>query len=392
MSMIDELAPEILLTPAETVAAVREWEQRTAVLALAVRRLETSGEWATDGVLSMKAWLRHQARMSDQRANELLATGRFLDACPAFAQAALSATLSGSQIAVARRLHRPKYTALLADAQAELVELLAPLDIDDTLRAVEHWKVCADAVLDDGTPPLEAPSELTFARTLDNELHGSFHLADGAATEFEKAIANAITWDGETETRTLPERQGDALFDIAAFFNKHHHSAGTPKHLPTISISADITTVTTDHPEGVNDDTGRPVSPACTATYLCDCKIHTILRTADGAPAAFGRATYTVPRKLMRQLVARDGGCRVKYCTRKACFTDAHHIHYWEHGGPTDYDNLLLLCRRHHLLIHQQHVEITLEPNGDATFTWPNGTTHTTHPRGAPPTRKPPRT
>jgi hypothetical protein len=266
MNAVDAHFDEILLSPAETLAAVREWEQRTALLALAVRRLEASGEWAVDGVLSMKAWLRHHARMSDQRAGELLPTGRFLDAHSAFADAAVSGVLSGSQIAVARRLHRPKYTELLVEAQAELVELLAPLDIDDTTRAVDHWRACADAATDDGAPPLDAPSELFFARTIDHELHGSFHLADGAATEFEKAIQNALTWEGDDETRTLPERQGDALFDIAAFFNKHHHSAGTPKHLPTISLSADLSTITTAHPEAVNDDTGRPLTPACTAT------------------------------------------------------------------------------------------------------------------------------
>ena len=37
-------------------------------------------------------------------------------------------------------------------------------------------------------------------------------------------------------------------------------------------------TVTSNLPEGVNDDTGRPITPPCTAAYLCDCKIHVILR------------------------------------------------------------------------------------------------------------------
>jgi hypothetical protein len=226
-----------------------------------------------------------------------------------------------------------------------------------------------------------------FARTLDSQLHGTFHLDDAGATEFEKAIANAITWDGDDETRTLAERQGDALFDIAAFFNKNHNSPGTPRHLPTISLSADASTVLNGHPEAVNDDTGRPVSPTCAGAYLCDCRIHAILRDADGAPEAFGRAVYTVPRKLFRQLAARDGGCRFPGCNRPVRFTDAHHIHPWEHGGSTDYCNLLLLCRRHHTYVHKQHIEIKLLSNGDADFTWPDGHHRTSHPRGAPPKR-----
>ncbi|MFC7275898.1 HNH endonuclease signature motif containing protein [Paractinoplanes rhizophilus] len=34
-------------------------------------------------------------------------------------------------------------------------------------------------------------------------------------------------------------------------------------------------------------------------------------------------------------------------------WTDAHHITAWTHGGPTNLDNLVLLCRHHHRLLHQ---------------------------------------
>ena len=220
-------------------------------------------------------------------------------------------------------------------------------------------------------------------------LKAPLRLDDAAATELEKAIQNARTWDGTDDTRTLAEQQGDALFDIAAFYNANHDGDGTPRHLPNISLSADISTVTTATPEASNDDTGRPVSSACTAAYLCDCKLHVILRAANGAPEAFGRAQYTVPRKLFRQVAARDGGCRFPGCNRQVRFTDAHHIHHWRHGGTTDYHNLLLLCRRHHVYVHQQRLEVKLRPDAIAEFTWHDGTHRTTSPRGAPPRRLP---
>jgi hypothetical protein len=34
-------------------------------------------------------------------------------------------------------------------------------------------------------------------------------------------------------------------------------------------------------------------------------------------------------------------------------FTNAHHLVHWGHGGATDVDNLVLLCYRHHWLIHE---------------------------------------
>ena len=229
MTVLDDHMTEILLSPAEVLAAVADIDRRSALLALAVRRLETSGDYATGGAVSIDAWLREHARMTNQRAGELVYTGRFLDTYPAFAQAAVAGTLSGSQIDIARRLNRHKYATALAAHQTELVELLATADITVTGKLVDHWRTCADAVADDDAAPgLEPVCELMFGRTLDNELHGTLNLHDAAATEFEKAINNAITHDRDDETRSLAERQGDALYDIAAFFNKNHTGDGTP--------------------------------------------------------------------------------------------------------------------------------------------------------------------
>ena len=389
MSVLGDHVDQILLSPAEALAAVSAWEQQTALLGLALRHVETTGSFGSEGAVSMKAWLRDKARMTDQTAGNLLSLGRFLDTNTAFADAALTGALSGGQLSVAKRLGQPKYASLLAEQQHDLVHTLTSLDITNTTTAVAHWRSRADAVLDDGAPPIEPPNELNLARTLDHRLHGTFSLDDAAATELEKAIHNARTWEGTDDTRTVAEQQGDALFDIAAFFNKNHDGDGTPRHLPTISLSADVTTITTDTPQATNDDTGRPVSPACTSTYLCDCRIHIILRAADGAPEHFGRATYTVARSLFRQVAARDCGCRFPGCNRPVRYTDAHHIHHWEHGGTTDYDNLILLCRRHHVHVHQQRLTVKLTPDATAHFTWHDGTHRTTTPRGAPPTRKP---
>ena len=389
MSALDDHAEQILLSPTEALAAVAAWERQGTLLALALRRVETTGTFGNDGSVSMKAWLREHARMTDQGAAELLSIGRFLDNNAAFADAAVTGHLSGGQVSLAKRLGKPRYKQLLAEQQHELVETLAALDIADTLAAVAHWKDKADALLDEGEPPIEEPCELTLARTLDNRLRGHLSFHDAAATELEKALQNAQSWEGKDDTRTVAERQGDALHDIAAFFNGNHDGDGTPRHLPHVTISADITTIITDTPEATNDDTGRPMSPACTGTYLCDCKIHVILRDADGNPQNFGDTTYSVPRSLFRQVAARDGGCRFPGCNRPVRWTDAHHIWHWEHGGPTDYDNLLLLCRRHHTYVHSQFLEVKLLPNATAHFTWTDGRERTSQPRGAPPTPPP---
>lgn len=242
--MLDECVDQILLSPAEALVAVADLECRTALVALSLRRLERSGEFAAGGALSMKEWLRDHARMSTERAGDLLATGRFLDTYEAFAEAALSQQLSGGQIDAARTLNRAKFADLLAENQHELAANLASLDIASTVKAVRHWRECAEAVINEQAPPVESSRELTMGRSTDDVLYGRFTLDDAAATELEKAVANAITYEGAKEERTLAERQGDALFDIAAFFNKNHEGVGTPRHLPNVTLSADVSTLT----------------------------------------------------------------------------------------------------------------------------------------------------
>ena len=154
MSAIDLHAEQTLLTPAEALAAVTAWELQGTLLALALRRIETMGTFGVDGSVSMKAWLREKARMTDQGAGDLLATGRFLDNNAAFAEAAVTGQLSGGQVALARRLGKPKYAPLLAQQQHELADTLSGLDIVATTAAGAHWKTRADALLDDGRPPI----------------------------------------------------------------------------------------------------------------------------------------------------------------------------------------------------------------------------------------------
>jgi hypothetical protein len=53
---------------------------------------------------------------------------------------------------------------------------------------------------------------------------------------------------------------------------------------------------------------------------------------------------------------------------------DAHHIRHWCDGGETRLDNLILLCRRHHALLHQEGFEIVKGTEG-FEFVRPDGRT-----------------
>ena len=50
---------------------------------------------------------------------------------------------------------------------------------------------------------------------------------------------------------------------------------------------------------------------------------------------------------------------------------------------------MILLCSRHHHLVHQQHLDLKLLPNSELHVTWHDGHERTSHPRGTPPRHGP---
>ena len=71
-----------------------------------------------------------------------------------------------------------------------------------------------------------------------------------------------------------------------------------------------------------------------------------------------GRATRTISRRLRRALEHRDRCCVVPGCGATRGL-HAHHVRHWEDGGPTELDNLVLLCPFHHRLHHSGGITIT---------------------------------
>jgi HNH endonuclease len=52
---------------------------------------------------------------------------------------------------------------------------------------------------------------------------------------------------------------------------------------------------------------------------------------------------------------------------------DAHHIHHWAGGGETSLDNLVVLCRHHHRLVHEGGFSVRRTPAGELEFRRPDG-------------------
>ena len=65
-------------------------------------------------------------------------------------------------------------------------------------------------------------------------------------------------------------------------------------------------------------------------------------------PLAVGRTSRTATPGQRRAMAARDGGCIIPGCQVPAESCQSHHVQDWAAGGPSDIDNLALLCWTHH--------------------------------------------
>jgi hypothetical protein len=130
---------------------------------------------------------------------------------------------------------------------------------------------------------------------------------------------------------------------------------------------------------------GPPVGSHTARRMCCDALIRPLLHT-EGHPLDLGRAHRLVNRAQRRALRFRDGpGCAFPGCAAR--HVDAHHLVFWDDGGPTDLDNLVLLCRHHHRLLHEGHYTSTLV-DGHPRFHRPDGTPiRPPHPPPPDPTR-----
>ena len=85
--------------------------------------------------------------------------------------------------------------------------------------------------------------------------------------------------------------------------------------------------------------------------------------TTDLRRHDLGRTSREANAALRELLGTLDGErCRFPGCTRHKKL-HAHHVLYWSKGGSTDLDNLVLVCSRHHTLIHSQDFRLALHPD-----------------------------
>ncbi|CAN5616842.1 hypothetical protein BH24ACT4_BH24ACT4_05670 [soil metagenome] len=112
-----------------------------------------------------------------------------------------------------------------------------------------------------------------------------------------------------------------------------------------------------------------PIHPDIVRRLACEGTVVPVY-VGDGADELnMGRTIRLANRAQRRNLRLRDGCCQFPGCSVAPEWCIAHHLVWWDDGGPTDMINLVLLCRYHHRLVHGGGFTMTREPDGTVVTT-----------------------
>jgi hypothetical protein len=175
-----------------------------------------------------------------------------------------------------------------------------------------------------------------------------------AAATIKTAVLPLARPSGAGDDRPLTRRLADALVEVAAHaldLGAVPTTGGASTHL---QLTASVETVMgLDGAPGGDLEFAGAVPAATVQRLACDARVRRILLGPTSAVIDVGRALRLPSPAARAVLRARSGGCEWPGCERPVAFTSAHHLVHWGHGGGTDVDNLVLLCYRHHWLVHE---------------------------------------
>ena len=122
------------------------------------------------------------------------------------------------------------------------------------------------------------------------------------------------------------------------------------------------------------------LSTATVQRIACDATIALAVDDDTGRTMYEGRSRRDPTGPQRREVWRRDRHCRFPGCANKT-FTNTHHIRRWKPDrGPTDLDNLCLLCVHHHGLVHRGGWTMSGNANEELTFVGPSGRVMTSRP------------
>jgi hypothetical protein len=175
---------------------------------------------------------------------------------------------------------------------------------------------------------------------------------DPACAALASTVLNALSAPRPTEAggpddRSPAQRRHDALASVcrlALRAGELPRTGGTPATV-LITLTADQLR----SGQGLAGTSSGQQLPVVDALRLADqAELAMLFSSSAGRPLELYRSRRVASPSQTLALIGRDKGCTFPGCTMPPEWTEKHHVVAWQDGGPTNLDNLCLVCDYHH--------------------------------------------
>ena len=336
----------------------------TYELLLMIREFDERGGCLKWGLENTATWLAWRCDLSMATAREKVRVAQALKRLPLISAAFASGELSYSKVRALTRVAQPA-------SEAELVDFALRNPARHVAERCRELRMATPASAGIAERAWAGRS-LRLRRDPDRDsVSVTVELPLAAGELLEKALDKAR----DDECLEIPElvdtswstRQADAFVTLLQEYlqgSRKDDARSRDNYLVTIHVDQ----------SALAGDVGRSSVPIETVKRLCcDGKAVVLTETKEGEPLSIGRRSRIVPKGIERALRARDRNtCQFPGC-RNHRFLHMHHIEHWSAGGETALDNLMLLCTKHHTLVHEGRFRIDRDFNDNWTFYRPDG-------------------
>lgn len=340
----DERDEHLMLLEAARQLLEVEW---TETLAAADR----AGDHHLTGYPSMVAYLKDRLSMAGGRAHRYVRNARAAARFGATFSAWKHRHISGDEAELMFRASErmpEEYT----EAEALLLEAVGD-GVDDTRKILDYWRCRVDraAAFIELEEQLER-RRCSVSRTTYGMVIGAFALPALEGETFLCALDALMPPPIEGDGRSAVQRRADALGDLARSFLDGSETPVAGGERPHLTVHVGLPTLLDLAGDLHETEDGVVMDPALVGQIACDSSVSRVIFGPKSEVLDVGRRTRVVPAGLRRAVVARDRHCVAPGCRRSARWCDVHHMLPWSEGGETTLDNLCLLCRYHHTLLH----------------------------------------
>jgi hypothetical protein len=312
-----------------------------------------SDAWDEDGSVSAIDWMRFHCHMNAGAAANSIAVGDMLERLPESHQAVVDGEIGFAHLATMAR------TAEALDGRFDekvLVEKAKENSPGKFFYICHHARHAADPKTYAAEQADQVEQRrLKLSKWMDGSVLISGQLDPIGGAAVLAVIVPLARKSGPDDDRCLEQRNADALVELASGGGSQAQIQVTSS-IETLFALAGAPAAEMEH--------CLPVSSKTIERLACDSGIARVLLNSESQVIDVGRSKRVVSEPGRRALVARDGHCRWTECDRPASRSAAHHVVHWIHGGPTDLENLILLCHRHHWMVHEGGWQIVRGEDG----------------------------